>query len=134
MYHTTYTPVAMWAESKVLSSLLRQNCALYASLTSAHTSNIANDVHCWDHVGYIVPHFVHILLTFQFCFVFCMEEGHSTVAKRVKWQHFMGGNTLFCCGCDCNCNLSFTILISILQFIWWISVCMIVISNFYITS
>ena len=41
-------------------------------------------------MGYIVSHFIHILLMFQFCFMFCMEEGHPAVTKGMKMATFYG--------------------------------------------
>ena len=41
-------------------------------------------------MGYIVLHFVHVVLMFQFYFVFVMEEGHPAVSKGVKIAMFYG--------------------------------------------
>ena len=35
-------------------------------------------------MGYIVPHFVNVLLTFQLCFVLRMENIYPAVMKEVK--------------------------------------------------
>ena len=72
-----------------------------------------------------MSHFVHIILTFQFCFVFRMEEEHPTVTKGVNMA------TLYEWNCRhyfivtvTNCNFNFAevlrtvlaILVSFLQF------------------